>query len=178
MTTTQQPRTSTTADTRIFARLFTVLRIFTGLVWLSNGLAKVFEASNFDLGFFSFSLVNKESARGILTGAAAGSGVKPLGAIYQNVVLSQWGFWSIFLTVTELAIGFGLVLGIATRLAAVGGLLLIGPVWIMLWHSNQYLWQYPAEDLFPLVLLAIAPAGRRFGFDQRLSAKFGRRWPF
>lgn len=58
----------------------------------------------------------------------------------------------------ELAVGIGLLFGIASRLAAVGGLVLIGPIWIMLWHTGLYLWQYPAEDLFPLVLLAIAPA--------------------
>lgn len=82
------------------------------------------------------------------------------------------------MTLAELAVGIGLLFGIASRLAAVGGLLLIGPIWIMLWHTGLYLWQYPAEDLFPLVLLAIAPAGRHFGVDRRLVEKFGRRWPF
>jgi uncharacterized membrane protein YphA (DoxX/SURF4 family) len=59
-----------------------------------------------------------------------------------------------------LAIGFGLPFGVATRLAAVGGLLLLVPIWVMRWHRGGYLWEYPAEDLFPLVLLAIVPAGR------------------
>ena len=45
--------------------------------------------------------------------------------------------------VAELAIGIGLLLGIATRLAAVGGLLLIAPIWLMLLHTNLYLWGYP-----------------------------------
>lgn len=166
------------AETTIFVRLFTVLRVFTGLVFLSNGLAKVFEKSSYDIGFFSFNLVDKSSARGILTGAAHRTWIRPLGGFYEYAVLPHWGLWSVFLTLAELAVGAGLVLGIASRLAAVGGLLLIGPVWIMLWHTNQYLWLYPAEDLFPLVLLAIAPAGRHRGFDSRLAAKFGNRWPF
>jgi uncharacterized membrane protein YphA (DoxX/SURF4 family) len=34
--------------------------------------------------------------------------------------------------VAELAIGFGLLLGVATRPAAVGGLLLLVPIWVML----------------------------------------------
>jgi len=89
-----------------------------------------------------------------------------------------WGIFGAFLTVAELAIGIGLVFGIATRLAAVGGLLLIGPIWVMLLHTNLYLWQYPAEDLFPLLLLAIVPAGRLGGLDGRLSRRFGYRWPF
>ncbi len=166
------------AETTIFVRLFTVLRVFTGLVWLSNGLAKVFEKSSYDIGFFSFNLVDKSTARGILTGAAHRTGVRPLGGFYEHAVLPHWGLWSVFLTLAELAVGVGLILGIAARLAAVGGLLLIGPVWIMLWHANHYLWEYPAEDLLPLVLLAIAPAGRHRGFDSRLGAKFGNRWPF
>jgi len=166
------------AETTIFVRLFTVLRVFTGLVWLSNGLAKVFSKGNYDLGFFSFNLVTTTTARNILTGAAHRTYIRPLGGFYEYAVLPHWGLFSVFLTLTELAIGVGLILGIASRLAAVGGLLLIGPVWLMLWHTNQYLWLYPAEDLFPLVLLAVAPAGRHRGFDSRLVAKFGNRWPF
>ena len=165
-------------ETTIFVRLFTALRIFTGLVWLSNGLAKVIEKSGFDLGFFSFNLVDKASARSILSGAAHRTGIRPLGGFYEQVVLPHWVVWSAFLTLAEVAIGVGLILGIASRLAAVGGLLLIGPVWVMLWHANHYLWEYPAEDLFPLVLLAIAPAGRYRGFDSTLAARFGSRWPF
>ena len=151
------------AETTNFVRLFTVLRVFTGLVWLSNGLAKVFEKSNYDIGFLSFNLVDKSTARGILTDAAHRTGIQPLGGFYEHAVLPHWGLWSAFLTLAELAVGVGLILGIATRLAAVGGLLLIGPVWVMLWHANHYLWEYPAEDLLPLVLLAIAPAGRHPG---------------
>jgi thiosulfate dehydrogenase [quinone] large subunit len=166
------------ADTTIFVRLFTVLRVFTGLVWLSNGLAKVWEKNNYDLGFFSFNLVDKATARGILTDAAHRTGIRPLGGFYEQAVLPHWGLWSVFLTLAELAVGLGLILGLASRLAAVGGLLLIGPVWIMLWHANHYLWEYPAEDLLPLVLLAIAPAGRHRGLDSRLAGKFGTRWPF
>lgn len=172
------PVASGVTEATIFVRLFTVLRVFTGLVWLTNGLAKVFEKNNYDLGFFSFNLVDKSVARGILTDAAHRTGIRPLGGLYEQVVLPHWGLWSVFLTLAELAVGIGLILGIASRLAAVGGLLLIGPVWVMLWHTNLYLWQYPAEDLFPLVLLAIAPAGRHRGFDSRLVAKFGNRWPF
>ncbi|MEP6462611.1 MAG: DoxX family membrane protein [Frankiaceae bacterium] len=176
MAETREPRVG--ADPAVFVRVLTALRIFTGLVWLTNGLAKVVEKSKYDLGFFSFNLVTKATARAILTDAAAKTGLRPLGGFYQQVVLPHWGVWQVFLTLAELAVGVGLVFGIATRLAAVGGLLLIGPVWIMLWHTNLYLWQYPAEDLFPLVLLAIAPAGRLWGMDRTLGARFRYRWPF
>lgn len=166
------------SDSAVFVRLFTVLRIFTGLVWLSNGLAKLIGRTTYDLGFFSFNLIDKGTARGILTDAARRTGIRPLGAFYQHAVLPHWGIWSVFLTVAELAVGLGLIVGLASRLAAVGGLLMIGPVWIMLWHANLYLWEYPAEDLLPLALLAIAPAGRVLGLDARLVARFGARWPW
>jgi uncharacterized membrane protein YphA (DoxX/SURF4 family) len=167
-----------TADTTIFVRLFTVLRVFTGVVFLSNALAKVFEKSEFDLGFFSFTLIDKSSARSILTDAAHRTGIRPLGGMYEHLVLPHWGLFSVFLVLAELAVAIGLIFGVASRLAAVGGLMLIGPIWIMLWHTKLYLWEYPAEDLLPLVLLAIAPAGRYRGFDTQLAARFGNRWPF
>ena len=96
----------------------------------------------------------------------------------RDVVLPNWGSFGAFLTVAELAIGLGLIFGVASRLAALGGLMLIGPIWVMLWHTNLYLWEYPAEDLFPLLLLAIVPAGRTAGLDARLAARFGGHWPF
>lgn len=166
------------ASTRVFVMAFTALRIFTGLVWLSNGLAKLTDKGTYDWGFISFNLITRGTARSIADGAAAKTNIPLLGDFYQHVVLPHWGIFGAFLTVAELAIGVGLVLGIATRLAAVGGLLLIGPIWLMLLHANLYLWEYPAEDLFPLLLLAIVPAGRMGGLDGRLARRFGYRWPF
>jgi thiosulfate dehydrogenase (quinone) large subunit len=174
--TTEQTQTMATPY-RSLARGFAALRIFFGLVWLSNALAKVFEVSNVDWGVFSFNLIDRGIARGIATDAAARSEIAPLRAFYQDVVLPHWGFFGIFLTIAELAVGIGLLLGIATRLAAVGGLLLIIPIWLMLFHRGLYLWDYPL-DLFPALLLAIVPAGRVAGLDRKLAALFKGCWPF
>lgn len=163
---------------RLMARAFLALRIFTGLVWVSNALAKVFEVGNYDWGFLSFNLITKGSAQFIATDAAAKTYIAPLRWAYQDLVLANWGFFSVFLTVAELAIGLGLLFGVATRLAAVGGLLLLTPIWLMLLDTGGYLWTYPAEDLFPLVLLAIVPAGRLAGLDRVLAPRFRYRWPF
>lgn len=162
---------------RVMSRAFTALRIFTGLVWLSNGLAKVVGKGSYDLGFFSFSLITTGAAKGIATDASSKTYLQPLGAFYRDVVLPNWGAFAVFLTVAEIAVGIGLLLGIASRLAAIGGLLLIGPIWLMLWHRNLYLWEYPL-DLFPLLLLAIVPTGRRAGLDRKLAPRFRNRWPF
>jgi uncharacterized membrane protein YphA (DoxX/SURF4 family) len=156
---------------RALAQGFAALRIFMGLVWLSNALAKVTDVGVVDWGFFSFNVITRGTAQGIATDAASKTQIAPLGAFYRDVVLPNWGVFGILLTVAELAVGIGLLLGIATRLAAVGGLLLILPIWIMLWHTTGYLWEYP------LVLLAIVPAGRVLGVDRLIAARF-RHWPF
>lgn len=176
--TTERATTDTTNTHTVMARAFVALRIFTGLVWLTNGLAKLFDVGSFDWGFFSFNLITRGSAQFIATDASGKTQIAPLGALYRDLILPNWGFFGTFLTVAELAVGLGLIFGVATRLAAVGGLALIGPIWVMLWHTGGYLWEYPAEDLFPLVLLAIVPAGRVGGLDRRLAPRFHHRWPF
>ncbi len=169
--------TATEGSYRAMARGFAALRIFMGLVWVSNALAKVFSSGDFDWGFFSFNLITRDAAQRIATDAASKTQIAPLGTFYRDVVVANWGFFGIFLTLAELAVAIGLLFGIATRLAAVGGLLLLIPIWVMLWHTNLYLWEYPL-DLFPLLLLAIVPAGRVFGADRILAARFRGRWPF
>jgi uncharacterized membrane protein YphA (DoxX/SURF4 family) len=121
------------------------VRILIGLVFLSNGLAKLFNFASVNLGFFSFTVINRDSAKGLAGGAAQQTYLAPLRLFYQDVVLPNWGIFGAFLTVAELSVGLGLLLGIASRLAAVGGLLLIGPIWLMLWHTGLYLWEYPLD---------------------------------
>ncbi|MEO3936961.1 hypothetical protein V3N99_09410 [Dermatophilaceae bacterium Soc4.6] len=162
----------------LMAKAFTALRIFTGLVWLSNGLAKLIGKATYDLGFLSFNLVSRGVAESIAKDASSKTYIAPLGAFYRDVVLPNFGFFGWFLTVAELAVGLGLVLGVLPRAAALAGLLLIGPVYLMLLHTNLYLWQYPAEDLLPLVLLTIVPTWGRWGLAQRIQAGLPQRWPF
>jgi uncharacterized membrane protein YphA (DoxX/SURF4 family) len=167
------PPTTSTVEHRTLARGFAALRIFFGLIWLSNALAKVFDLGAFDWGVISFNLINRGAAESIATDAASKTAIAPLRVLYQDFVLPNWGFFGGFLTVAELAIGLALLLGIATRAAALGSLLLITPIWLMLIDANSYLWLYPV-DLVPLLLLAIVPAGRTAGLDGRFAA----RWPF
>jgi len=174
---TTEPAVDTLAPYRVMARGFAALRIFYGLDWLSNGLAKLFGQSNFDSGHVTFNLVDLGVANGILHQSVMSTPLGPLAAFYRDVVLPNWGFFGPFQTVVELAIGLGLLFGVATRLAAVGGLLLLVPIWIMLAGTNQYLWTYPL-DLFPLLVLAIVPTGRVVGFDRVLAPRFRHRWPF
>jgi uncharacterized membrane protein YphA (DoxX/SURF4 family) len=167
------------ASPQSLARALAALRIFFGLIWLTNGLAKLIDVGAYDLGVATFGLLWLPQARFIANDASANTFLTPLGEFFQSVVLPNYGFFGSFLTVVEIAAGLALLFGVLTRAAALGTLLLIGPIWLMYLFSaaTQYLWTYPV-DLLPLVLLAIYPSGRTFGFDGRLAARFGDRWPF
>lgn len=82
------------------------LRVYVGLVWLSNGLAKAFDRSNVTWGGFSFSLITRDSAKNIATNAAHHSQVPLISSFYRDTVIPHWSFFSIFLTIAELALGF------------------------------------------------------------------------
>lgn len=171
--------TSIPASYRSLARAFAALRIFFGLIWLSNGLAKLFDVGVYDLGFATAGLLWLPQARAIADGASAGTFLAPLGAFFQDVVLPNYGAFGVFLTIVEIMAGLALLFGALTRAAALGTLLLIGPIWLMYLFSDatQYFWTYPV-DLVPLALLAVYPSGRTWGLDGRLAARFGDRWPF
>ncbi|MGQ0573634.1 MAG: hypothetical protein ACT4RN_05435 [Pseudonocardia sp.] len=170
------------ASPRSLAQALAVLRIFFGLIWLSNGIAKLIDVGTYDLRFATFGLLWLPQAEFIADDASRNTFLAPLGAFYQSVVLPNYGFYGTFLTIVEIAAGLALLFGVLTRAAALGTVALIGPIWVMYLASaaTQYLWTYPV-DLLPLLLLlllAIYPTGRMWGLDGRLAARFGDRWPF
>jgi thiosulfate dehydrogenase (quinone) large subunit len=167
------------APPRGVAKGLAALRIFVGIEWLANGLAKLTGQGSVDLGVVSFGLIDRGVARGLLENyTGPQSNAAPfLKSFYADVVLANWGFFQWLLTAAELSVGLWLVLGIASRLAALGGLALIGPLWIMTIDNHRYLFEYPL-DVIPLLILAIVPAGRVWGQDGRLAARLGDRWPF
>jgi uncharacterized membrane protein YphA (DoxX/SURF4 family) len=180
---TTDPSTSSTpvagplVPERVLLRALAAVRIFFGVDWLSNALAKLAGVMNYDWGFTTFNLVDRGVANGILHQGVMSTSIAPLRWFYGEVVLPNFGIFGWVLTLAELAIAIGLLFGIATRLAAVGGLLLLAPIWLMLLSTDQYFWTYPL-DVVPLVLLAIVPTGRYLGLDGRIAARLGtRRWP-
>jgi uncharacterized membrane protein YphA (DoxX/SURF4 family) len=172
-------RRAATLPTMRIARGLAAFRIFVGVVWLSNALAKVFNQGSFDLGVVSFGLISRDTARGLLetyTGPDSNA-IAPLKSLYTDLVLANWGVFQWLLTAAELAIGITLVLGIASRLGPLLALALIVPPWVMNLDNNRYLFEWPL-DIVPLAILAVVPAGRVWGQDGRLAARFGDRWPF
>jgi thiosulfate dehydrogenase (quinone) large subunit len=171
-------RTATLPTMRI-AKGLAAFRIFVGVVWLGNALAKVVNQGSFDLGVVSFGLISRDTARGLLesyTGPESNA-IAPLKSVYRDLVLANWDLFQWLLTAAELTIGITLVLGIASRLGPLLALALIFPLWIMVIDNGRYLFEWPL-DIVPLAILAVVPAGRVWGQDQKLVARFGDHWPF
>ncbi|MCI0690084.1 MAG: DoxX family membrane protein, partial [Sporichthyaceae bacterium] len=129
------------------AKGLAAFRIFTGLIFGVNGLAKLIEKNGGDLGPVSFGLIPKQTARGLLTRYAGpeSHAAAPLKWFYNEIVLAHWTPWSYFLTATELLIGVCLVLGIASRLGALAGFLLIFPLQVMVIDNHLYLFEFPVD---------------------------------
>jgi uncharacterized membrane protein YphA (DoxX/SURF4 family) len=177
-------------DPVLFARGMAVIRIFFGIILLANGLAKIQPSlARIDLGPYHANLITRDGARGILNfevnerrireGAPQGTQVPGLKPFVNDIVLANWGFFQWVVVVVEVGAGLLLILGLATRGAALvdlGQQLFLALVYF---SSNRWMFEQPHEYV-PLIVLAIVPAGRMWGLDARLVRDIPafRRWPF
>jgi uncharacterized membrane protein YphA (DoxX/SURF4 family) len=167
-----------------------VIRIFFGIILLANGLAKLEPSlGRIDMGAYHANLITRDGARGILNfevnerrireGAPQGTQVPGLKRFVNDVVLANWGILQWVVVLVEVGAGLLLVLGLATRGAALvdlGQQLFLALVYF---SSNRWMFEQPHEYV-PLIVLAIVPAGRMWGLDARLvrGSPALRRWPF
>ena len=177
-------------DPILFAKGMAVIRIFFGIILLANGLAKLEPAlGRIDIGPYHANLITRDGARGILNfeinerrireGAPQGTQVPGLKPFVNDVVLANWGLFQWVIVLVEVGAGLLLVLGLATRAAALIGLGQQLFLALVYFSSNRWMFEQPHEYV-PLIVLAIVPAGRMWGLDARLvrgSPTF-RRWPF
>ncbi len=177
-------------DPILFARGMAVIRIFFGIILFANGLAKLEPSlGRIDLGPYHANLVTRDGAHGILNfevnerrireGAPPGTQVLGLKPFVNEVILANWGIFQWLVVLVEVGAGLLLVLGLATRgaaLVALGQQLFLALVYF---SSNRWMFEQPHEYV-PLMVLAIVPAGRAWGLDARLlrGNPFLRRWPF
>ncbi len=155
-----------------------VLRIFFGLILFSNGLAKLFSFRTVEIGPYSAFLINRDEARTILefevNKRGDGTDVPLIPSIVNDIVLANWDVFQWLVTALELGAGAALILGIASRGAALAALAMQLFLALVYASSGRWMWEQPHEWV-PLVILTLVPAGRTWGLDQR----FGRRgWPF
>jgi uncharacterized membrane protein YphA (DoxX/SURF4 family) len=101
----------------------------------------------------------------------------------MKVMVDNWSVVGWALTFTELLVGGLLVIGAATRLAALIGLGQALFLALVFATRNRWAFEQPHEYV-PLIILAIVPAGRVWGLDGRLLRRRHkdprelRGWPF
>jgi len=166
------------------ARGLAAIRIFFGLILFSNGLAKLLSFTEVSIGPYKASLIDRPEARSILefevNERAGGTDLPLLKSVVNDVILENWGLFQWLTTALELGAGLALILGIASRgaaLAALGQQLFLQLVYF---SSGRFMWEQPHEWV-PLVILALVPSGRVWGLDARLAGRGMRRfdhWPF
>ncbi len=156
----------TLPDARWLAKGLAALRIFFGLILFSNGLAKLLSFSTIEIGPYRSSLVNRDEARSILKGEAAKNELPGIPALVNEVILPNWEFFQWVVTAVELGVGAALILGLATRGAALIGLGQMLFLQLLYLSSGAWMWEQPHEWV-PLLILLLVPAGRVWGLDHR-----------
>lgn len=156
-----------------------VLRIFFGVILLANGLAKLVPFVDVSVGPYDGFLIDRDIARAILVEHGAATELPLLPTIVDEVLLANWGVFQWLITALEIGVGALLIVGLATRGAALVGLgqqLFLAGLYI---SSNRWVFEQPHEYV-PLMILALVPAGRVWGVDGRLlrARPHLRRWPF
>lgn len=155
------------------------LRIFFGVILFANGVSKLFNFTDISILGYEANLIDRGLARAILENEAQRTDFPLVGTIANDLLLPNWGFFEWVITFMELGIGALLIVGLATRGAALLGLgqqlFLAG----LYYSSNRWAFEQPHEYV-PLIILAIVPAGRVWGLDGRVIARRPhlRRWPF
>ncbi len=137
-----------------------VLRVMAGSLYFMSGMDKFMRESYANSMDFIFN--------NHWTGQAYG--------FYQpfldNVVLPNLEFWAAFVTFAEFAIGIGLIFGLLTRIAAVGGFFL--NLNIIFASGASLIW--PGGDMGLMIICGIliwTRAGRFVGVDEKLVARYG-----
>ncbi len=162
---------------RRLAQGLAALRIFMGSILLANGVAKLAGITTITVGPYQANLIDREATRFILrfegldnpANGGPGTEVPGLKPVVR-FLLDNYGIVQWLLTAAELGIGILLILGLASRGAALLALGQHAFLALLYASSNRWLFEQPHEYV-PLIILALVPAGRLWGLDGRL------RWP-
>jgi uncharacterized membrane protein YphA (DoxX/SURF4 family) len=166
-------------NTELLAKGLAALRIFFGVILFANGIAKLFGINKFSFGPYSANLIDRGVTKGIIENEGARTELPLFGRIANDVILPNWGFFQWVITAMEIGLGALLIIGLASRAAALADLgqqLFIAGLYFT---SNRWMFEQPHEYV-PLVILAIVPSGRVWGLDRKVLAKRQEflRWPF
>ncbi len=143
-----------------------VLRIFFGLVFFTNGLAKFVPGiAHVPGGYF---LIDSEGARSIIRHNASHHPVQLYHDLVFNLFLPNWSLFGPLVGLTELTAGLLLILGLASALGALLAALL--SLHIQFSDANgPWLYEYAVEWV-PLLCLVFMKSGRVWGLDGAMAA--------
>ena len=163
---------------KMFMYGIAALRILFGLVFLTNGLAKV----GIDFPILPGFLIDFDGAKNILANNVKDHPVGFYQDLVENVIIDNYTPFGVVLTLTELFIGVTLITGAFASVGAlIGGLATLHINFSTLagYHSGPWAWE-EATLWGPLFVIALIGAGRYWGLDywagQKLPARL-RRWP-
>ncbi len=171
-------------DPTVLGRGIAVLRIFFGVIFLANGLAKVTGERNFDVGWYRGFLIVRDEARNILDFETnrrndTGTRVPFVKNVVNDWILPNWDVFQWVVTAIEVGVGGLLVLGLATRLGALVGLGMQLFLAAIYFSSDRWMFEQPHEYV-PMIILSVVATGRYWGLDGflvRCWPSIGR-WPF
>ena len=166
-------------DSPWFGRAMAALRIYFGVLFFHNGIAKLLPAvpnlwPDTPLGF----VINAEgnrSARSILEFEVITQRhpVEPYRALVENVVLPNFGPFVFGIGALETLVGVLLIVGFLTPLAAlIGAGMVLHLQFATLWN-DKWIYEYSVEWV-PLLCLAAFRAGRWHGLDARFATTRAR----
>ena len=138
------------------------LRLITGWAFLFAGLQKVLGAEAFSAyGFLTF------GTAGTAGGAAEGAIVNPTNAFWVDLATNAQLLDVINFMVPfgQIAIGAALILGLATRFAAVMGFLMMAGFTIAAWDFAHGFVNHTAMLAVVTLFLGVIRAGEAFGID-------------
>ena len=169
------------ANDRWFGGAMATLRIFFGVVYLHNGLAKILPSvpglwPDTPLGFV-INAEGRRSAESIMTYEVITQPhpIEPYRAFVEQVVLPNFGFFGFSIGLLETVVGILLIAGLLTPIAAlVAAGMALHLQFATLWN-DKWIYEYSVEWI-PLLCLAAFRAGRWHGLDARI-ARTRRRWP-
>lgn len=135
------------------------LRGFVAFVFLYGGISKIADRRFLD----------SSSPLSMHASVAAVRGSSPIGGLLGTVEAHSFAF-GILMAAGELAVGLGILLGLLTRVAAAGGMLLALSLWLTVsWEAQPWFTSADLVYLFAFTPLLIAGAGGVLSADAWLA---------
>lgn len=136
-----------------------LLRVYTGVFFAYHGFRKI-SRGDFDEGLGGFVNMQLENSFGFF---------RPF---LESVVLPNKGLFAFLVSWGELAIGIAMILGLATRYAAIAGAIMLASFWFAKGQSLFSGQNHDAIWFFIFIVLAGLHAGRVMSLDQKLADRF------